>query len=177
MTNVLTLKFDKDSQEFFEGMRQKHFPTERNLIGAHLTLFHTLPDDPWNAEFMEMVAQHEKPFPLQVTGLRSLGKGVAYTLRSPELMDLFDELAREFRDSLTPQDRQKFSPHVVVQNKVTPEKARALLAKLQAGFKPFTVHATGLQLWNYLGGPWKLAQEFLFDGKKFDDEGTASDLG
>ena len=177
MTNVLTLKFDGASQEFFEGMRRKHFPPERNVIGAHLTLFHTLPDEPSIAEFVRAVAEFEEPFSLQVTGLRSLGKGVAYVLRSAELTAIFDELANEFRDELSAQDRQKFSPHVVVQNKVTPEKARALLAELHGGFVPFTVWATGLQLWHYLGGPWELAEEILFQARDLDEGGVVSDLG
>ena len=179
MTNVLTLKFDRDSQDFFEGMRRKHFPPERNVIGAHLTLFHTLPDEPSIAEFVHAIAEYQEPFPVQVTGLRSLGKGVAYTLRSAKLMEIFDDLAHEFRTELSAQDKQKFAPHVVVQNKVTPEKARVLLAELQAAFTPFTVWATGFELWHYLGGPWQLAQEILFQAKDIHDEegGTASDLG
>ena len=44
---------------------------------------------------------------------------------------------------------------MTVQNKVPPDRARALLAELQAGFAPYDVTATGLALWRYLGGPWE----------------------
>lgn len=55
-------------------------------------------------------------------------------------------------------------PHVTVQNKVAPQAARALLAELQAGFSPFTMRAEGLNLWRYLGGPWRHERLFRFGG-------------
>ena len=162
MTDIVTLKLDADSQAFFEVMRQKHFPPERNQIGAHLTLFHTLPSTAETAEVLRWVAGQHAAFTLQVTGLRSLGKGVAYTLRSAELLAVHAELAQAYAEHLSAQDRQRFMPHVVVQNKAQPAEARALLAELQGGFEPFAVRALGLELWNYLGGPWRLAEEFAF---------------
>ena len=160
MSTIVTLQLDGDSQAFFEAMRQKHFPPERNQIGAHLTLFHTLPDSSEIGDALRWIGDHNSRFALDVTGLRSLGKGVAYTLRSPELLALHAELSGIFRDHLSAQDKQKFSPHVVVQNKVTPEKARALLSNLQAGFKPFPVQGAGFELWRYHGGPWELIEKF-----------------
>jgi hypothetical protein len=44
---------------------------------------------------------------------------------------------------------------VTVQNKVTPDSARRLLADLQSDFVPYEVQAEGLGLWRYLGGPWE----------------------
>jgi 2'-5' RNA ligase len=158
LTNVLTLQLDVRSQAFFERLRRAHFPPERNLIPAHLTLFHTLPDTPEISHLLYRTAAAHPAFSMQVTGLRSLGRGVAYTLASPPLQALHAELREHLQDHLTPQDRQKFQPHIVVQNKSTPEHARALLATLQQDFTPFQVHAEGLILWHYLGGPWALAE-------------------
>ena len=162
MTYIVTLQMDDASQAFFEGMRRKHFPPERNQIGAHLTLFHTLPETGEVAEALRWIGDHHSVFAMEVTGLRSLGRGVAYTLRSVELAARHAELAEVFRDHLTPQDKQKFSPHVVVQNKVTGEAARKLLEELQGDFKPFTVWGIGFELWKYLGGPWELVERFGF---------------
>ena len=67
-----------------------------------------------------------------------------------------------FGEVLTGQDRQGFRPHVVVQNKVSGGEAKELLGRMQVEFRPFTVRAEGLQLWRYLGGPWELAEGFLF---------------
>jgi hypothetical protein len=101
-------------------------------------------------------------FPLRVTGLRNLGRGVAYLLHSPELDALRGALARSWQPWLTPQDRSRHSPHVTVQNKVLPAQARELLAHLQAGFVPYDVTARGLALWRYLGGPWEPVAELPF---------------
>ena len=164
MTTVLTLQLDPSSQARFDALRQRHFPPERNQIPAHLTLFHTLPDAPEIADDLAAAAAGCRPFPLAVTGLRSLGKGVAYTLASAALQSLHSHLAARFADDLTPQDCQRLQPHIVVQNKVTPEAARTLLAKLQSTFHPFEAQATGLDLWQYLGGPWNHLTTFPFAG-------------
>ena len=68
----------------------------------------------------------------------------------------------QFRTFLTPQDKQPLRPHVVAQNKVEPAEAKALLAVLQAGFAAWDVSATGLDWWEYLGGPWRLVEHFAF---------------
>lgn len=162
MTNVLTLTLDEESQAFFERLRQRHFPPERNQIAAHLTLFHTLPDDDTIAETLCRAAESQAAFSMRVTGLRSLGKGVAFTLAAPALMALHARLASEFAEHLTAQDRQRLQPHVVVQNKVTPAAARELLGQLQASFVPMEAQACGMELWHYLGGPWELERQFPF---------------
>ena len=97
----------------------------------------------------------QRAFELQATGLRSLGRGVAVAFSSPELVRLRQNLAREWRDWLTPQDSAKIAPHVTIQNKVSPDAARALLLDMTAGFRPFTARAEGLHVWRYLGGPWQ----------------------
>ncbi|MCB5174457.1 MULTISPECIES: 2'-5' RNA ligase family protein [Microvirga] len=154
---ILTLAIDEPSFAFFQAQRQRHFPPERNHIPAHLTLFHKLPADKEGAVLAAVAeaAAAQPPFPLEVTGLRSLGRGVAYTLASPTLAQLRLGLARQWALWLTLQDRQKHQPHITVQNKVDPEQARALLTRLQAAFTPFTIEAEGLHLWRYRGGPWE----------------------
>jgi len=159
---ILTLRLNPEAQEFFEALRQRHFPPERNLIAAHLTLFHQLPENEFVIAELAAAVQGERVFPLQVTGLRSLGRGVAYTVAGQRLMDVHRRLAEAFDPYLIAQDRQRFMPHIVVQNKVTGEQARALLKDLQQTFVPMTIEAQGLELWEYLGGPWKHLQRFAF---------------
>ena len=164
MTNILTLELDEASQAWFEQMRQAHYPAHLNQIAAHLTLFHTLPDTAEMYEALRIAAEWQARFAMQVTGLRLLGRGVAYQVGSRPLLDLHAGLAEAFREHLSAQDRQRFVPHVVVQNKATPERAKILLAELQVGFQARRVEAVGLQLWHYLGGPWELAESFGFSG-------------
>ena len=162
MSTILTLQLDPASQSHFEALRQLHFPPERNYIAAHVTLFHTLPDTPEIVAELASSAAQNRRFPLSVSGVRSLGKGVAYTLVSPALQTLHAQLSLAFEPFLTSQDRQPLRPHVVIQNKVTPEAARALLITLQATFRPFPAEALGLELFEYLGGPWRPMQKFPF---------------
>lgn len=161
MTFIVTLRLDDNSQRFFEQQRRQFYPPACNRIPAHLTLFHKLAASAEVKAAVAASAQRES-FSLQVTGLRSLGRGVAYVLESVELQRLRGELAEVFTDQLTAQDRQRFAPHVVVQNKTSPAEAQDLLLRLREQFAPFTVGAIGLDVWNYLDGPWALEENFPF---------------
>ena len=161
---ILTLKMDDRSQELFDRLRERHFPRERNYLSAHLTLFHKLPGEHQaviSAELQDLCL-HQTSFTLDATGLRFLGRGVAYELVSQKLMTLRRGLAERWRPWLGAQDRQGFKPHVTVQNKVSPERARALHEQLQATFSTFEVEGLGLSLWRYLDGPWEPAGTYLF---------------
>ena len=153
---VLTLQLDRVSQERFDALRRAHFPPERNHLAAHVTLFHALPGEREEDVRADLEASAQRPaYDVQVVRVRSLGKGVAYDLRSADLAAQRAELARRWQPWLTPQDARPHAAHVTVQNKVPPERARALLQELEAGFAPYAVRATGLALWRYLGGPWE----------------------
>ncbi|TDO19323.1 2'-5' RNA ligase family protein [Pedobacter duraquae] len=157
---ILTLWMDQRSQAFFDLLRLEHFPPERNFLKAHLTLFHKLPDLPEIIE--QLSALSVSSFKLNAIGLINLGAGVAFRMEAQELTALRAHLASAFSVHLSPQDKQGFRGHVTVQNKTSPEIARALLAELSDTFKPFEVEATGLDLWYYLGGPWEHKQFFPF---------------
>ncbi len=151
---IVTLGFHPEDQMRFDTLRERHFPPALNHIAAHLTLFHHLPGDQPVAESLQMAAARQAPFPVSVTGLRFLGRGVAYTLDSPNLLRMRTALGQFWNDHLTPQDRQGWRPHVTIQNKTAPAEARALLETMQAAFTPFEVRAEALLLWRYRGGPW-----------------------
>jgi 2'-5' RNA ligase len=160
---IVTLLLAEEAQRRFDRLRAAHFPPERNWLAAHVTLFHALPGEQAPAVDADLAAAAARPpFPVEVTGVRFLGRGVAYSLASPELAELRAGLATAWAPWLTPQDRQPHAPHVTVQNKVDPAVARALHAELGAGFVPETVPARGLALWRYLGGPWEPVAEHLF---------------
>ena len=163
---ILTLALDETSFARFDGLRRQHFPPERNIVPAHITLFHHLPGarEADIAGELAGVCREQPSLTLTITGLRSLGRGVAYTIEAPVLQELRGRLARVWQDWLTPQDRQRYQPHITVQNKATPDEARALLAELSAGFEPFAARGEGLLLWRYLNGPWRLLREFRFEG-------------
>jgi 2'-5' RNA ligase len=161
---IVTLALDAESQARLEAERREFFPVHRNQIPAHVSLFHALPGEEEAAVrgLLEQVASRTARFPVQVDSLMQLGRGVAYRLRSDALHALHTELRQAWLSWLTPQDRQGFRPHVVVQNKVSPADAKALYARLSAGFVPWQGTAAGILLWRYEGGPWTAAGSFGF---------------
>jgi 2'-5' RNA ligase len=168
---ILTLQMDELAQERFDRLRELHFPPERNYLSAHLTLFHRLPGDR-KAEIstdLQEICRSCRPLTLTATGLRSLGRGVAYELSSTKLVALRRDLAKRWGPWLGTQDRQGFKPHVTVQNKVAPETAQTLHENLLARFSPFEVGGVGLSLWRYLGGPWEPVGTYPFGGWPEDD--------
>lgn len=163
---ILTLAFDPAAFARLDAMRQAYFPPERNLVPAHLTLFHALPGEEVATVTGRLaeVAAVTPPIPLRIAGLRFLGRGVALNVEAPPLCALRRELAEGWHAWLTPQDRQGWRPHVTVQNKVAPDAARATLARLQAEFAPWDAAGAGLLLWHYRGGPWEAAGNFPLRG-------------
>ena len=160
---ILSVLLDAPMQERLDALRRAHFPPERNHLDAHVTLFHHLPGAEKDAVAAAVAAVALRPAPMvDVTGLRSLGRGVAVVLASPELTAIRAGLARTWAPWLTAQDRAKRDLHVTVQNKVSPEEARALHASLAAEFTPHDVPVTGLAVWRYDGGPWEPGPRFAF---------------
>ena len=161
---ILTAAFDKPTFERFQSERRAHFPPERNLVPAHLTLFHALPasEAASVAERCRLVTRGEPSIEARGTGLFNLGKGVAYRIEASALARLRAELADAWAPLLTQQDRAGFHPHVTIMNKAEPAAAKALLAAMQARFVPWSFALIGLDLWRYLAGPWEAAGSFRF---------------
>jgi hypothetical protein len=147
-----------------DGLRRAHFPPERNVIAAHLTMFHHLsPDLAPELKQRLTAATRRQPGPrASLAGLMNLGRGVAYRIESPELEAIRADLADAFAPMLTPQDAAGWRPHVTVQNKVAPAEARALLAELTARFAPRPLVIAGLASWWYRGGPWEPLSRHMF---------------
>ncbi len=160
-TLILTLQLDAISNAFYEHLRRKYFPPERNLIAAHVTLFHQLPDDDHTRHTIRESARATEPFRLTDPAPRSIGKGVAVFFQAPPLLALQAALAQAFDADIIPQDRQRFRPDIVVQNKVAPELARQTLPLLQSISLP-EPRAIGLTLSRYLNGPWQHLTDFPF---------------
>jgi 2'-5' RNA ligase superfamily len=161
---ILSAVLDAPVQRRLDALRRAHFPPDRNHLDAHVTLFHHLPGGQEGAVTEAVAAatrEHAAP-PVEVTGVRLLGRGVAVSLASPELAGLRAGFARTWAPWLTPQDRGKRDLHVTVQNKVTPEAARALHAELAGSVVPECTRAVALALWRYAGGPWEPVARFAF---------------
>jgi hypothetical protein len=148
-----------------DGLRRAHFPPDRNFLPAHITLFHHLPPsalDEIKALLKALCAG--PPPPARLMEVMLLGRGVAYRVESAGLLAMREELALAFAGLLTPQDMARPRLHITVQNKVSPEVAKALAADLRAGFRPRALVIAGLAAWHYRGGPWELAMKAAFRG-------------
>jgi 2'-5' RNA ligase len=161
---VLTLRLDPAAFARLDALRARHFPPDRNLVPAHVTLFHALPGDEIDAvrSALADVCSTTPAVPLLFPGVRSLGRGVAVAVDAPELVRLRKVLAARWAGWLSPQDRQGYRPHVTVQNKVDPADARRTFERLAAGWEPFAGRGEGLDLWHYRSGPWEPADGFDF---------------
>lgn len=159
----------------FDAQRRAYFPARRNHVPAHCTLFHQLPGDREQAvrATLARVCADAVPFTTFAAGLLNFGRGVAYALDAPRLVALRQDLAIAFGPWLSEQDRQRYRPHITIQNKADPAQARRLLASLEDDFAPFPVRIEGLSLWHYRGGPWDAAGHYRF-GRPLDP--AAGDL-
>ncbi len=165
---ILTACLEPHIQARFEQLRRDHYPPELNRVPAHVSLFHHLPGSELDSVKRRLKALcGEMPPPeVNVTGLKLLGRGVAYKLRTPMLSDLRAELADGWSTLLIPQDRAGFDPHVTVQNKVTPAEAKATLQALSASFQPFVTRAISVAIWRYCDGPWEALGSVAFRGRR-----------
>jgi 2'-5' RNA ligase len=161
---ILTLKLDSIAFDVLDRLRQQHFPPERNFLSAHITLFHKLPSEQELAirQTLEDACSTTPAVHLLFPTLRSLGRGVAIQVDCPELVQLRNHLAQEWNPWLSPQDKQRYQPHITIQNKVAPSEAQQLYDRLADGWNTFSGKGEGLLLWRYQGGPWELAHEFTF---------------
>ena len=162
---IVTADFSPADFAFFDAERRAHYPPERNILSAHLTLFHALPPsvEPELKRRLAQTADRVAPRAL-LAGLRSLGGGVAYVVDSEELTNLREDLAEAFAGCLTRQDIQGWRPHVTIQNKVNPLRARELLIEKQRHFRPRPIGFAGFALHRYQGGPWLTVQRWAFRG-------------
>jgi 2'-5' RNA ligase len=154
---ILTARPDAATLRRFDDLRREYYPPELNRVPAHISLFHQLPGSELGAVIDRLrLTAREHPAPVvAAAGLRSLGRGVAITLRSPGLAALHDDLMAAWEPLLIPQDRHRFAGHVTIQNKVDPKVARATLTALSATFRPWSFTVVAIDVWRYLGGPWE----------------------
>lgn len=159
---ILTLKIDQKSFEYFNLLRKKYFPPKINYLDAHLTLFHHLPNISDITDHLEKISTNQHSFKLNALGMMKLGGGVAYKLDSDELVNLHNNLQKQWSEYLISQDKQKLRPHITIQNKVKPEEALILYNEFISTFQPFEIDAIGFSLWKYLGGPWSKIKDYHF---------------
>ena len=151
-----------------DGLRRRHFPPERNLVPAHITLFHHLPPRMFD-ETVERLrgVTREQPRPdACLDHVMKLSGGVAFRVVSPILDRIRADLADNFHGMLTPQDQAPPRLHITIQNKAKSSDARALYETLAASFEPRPLAIAGLALHAYRAGPWEPLGSWSFRGHR-----------
>jgi hypothetical protein len=165
---IVTAEMPADILNWADGLRRAHFPPERNKLAAHVTLFHAFAPS-LREELRGVLSRIARDYPrpaARIEGLMNLGRGTALALTSPAMLAIRQEIADHFHGALTAQDQHKPRLHVTIQNKVTPEAARALQAELGPVLKPRDFRFTGLGLHLYLGPHWETLSTWPFRGKE-----------
>lgn len=165
---IMTASLCAADQAWANALRRAHYPPERNVLDAHVTLFHHLPGA-YGAEVVArakaLAAEFAAP-DARLSEVMNLGRGVAYRIHSSGLLAIRDMMAEGLHGLLTAQDQGQPRLHITVQNKVEPAAAKALLHQLSAEFLPRPIAITGLALHRYMGGPWEPIGDWRFRGKQ-----------
>ena len=162
---IVTAELGTEDFAWFDAQRRRYFPPERNVLAAHLTMFHALPPSAEEEARRLLARLAAEPAPVvRVGGLMNLGRGVAYRIVSHDLERVRAEIAHHFQGMLTAQDAQGWRPHITVMNKAEPSAARTVLRHLEAEFQPRPLAISGLALHRYLGGPWERLGTWKFRG-------------
>lgn len=160
---IVTALFGDGDNGWLQEMRRAHYPPGRNRVPAHLTLFHHLAPSLEGELARRLSAYAATAAPAAaIAGIMDLGGGTAFRVESEGLEDIRYDLA--LRGMLTAQDMGPWRPHVTIQNKVEPKEAKALQARLRAGFERRPLDLEGLALWRYLDGPWEPVRRWTFRG-------------
>lgn len=163
----MTAQMGKAEFAWADSLRKSHYPPERNMVGAHITLFHHLPPqalDEIRTVVIALTSSMPKP-KANLSGLLHLGSGVAYQLHAPQLLSLRMELADRLAGLLVAQDQQTPRLHITVQNKVIPREAQSLFDQLSAGFEPRPFAIRGIGLHYYVDGLWQDIGAWSFRGR------------
>lgn len=164
---IVTAEMPPDIFAWADGLRRAHFPPERNVLSAHVTLFHSFAPS-LREELLRTLGDFACEFAAPdavVEGLMNLGKGTALSVRSPGMLAIRERIAERFQGALTKQDQHTPRLHITVQNKVTVDDARRLQAELD-GYPARAFRFTGLGLHLYMGPHWDPLSTWSFRGKE-----------
>lgn len=154
-------------QRRYDDLRRAHYPDHRQMVAAHVTLFHHFPPSILDelSYFIRQLAAEMPPPLADVRGIMDLGSGTAFLIHSPDLLDIRAMIADHFHQMIVMQDQSVPRLHITIQNKVNRQQAIALQRRLAQDFQPHRLDITGLAAHHYRDGPWELAFQAVFRGR------------
>src|ERR1044071_569052 len=93
---IVTAELGGADFAWLDNLRRAHYPSERNQVPAHLTIFHALPPsaEPELRSRLKRLAAQRAPA-ARIEGFMDLGGGVAFRVVSPDLDRIRDDLASD----------------------------------------------------------------------------------
>jgi hypothetical protein len=154
-----------------DALRRRHYPAERNRLGAHVTLFHGLPPSAQD-EVLTLLGDLSRlpPPAASISGLIDLGGGTAFAVESPAMAALHAEMAERLHGLIQQKDARPLRLHITVQNKVAAADARALQAELSRTSCRRDFRFRGFGLYGWTGDLWQQARIFPFRGSEVKQE-------
>lgn len=169
---VLTLLTDPSHQKRMTSLRAKYFPPKLNKLGAHLTLFHALPESKLESTIIptiKRVVSSRQPFGVNAAKPFRMKKGIAISVPAhqggAQAQEVHQALlsAWEGEGWLSEQDSGGMRAHYTIMNKVDDEEEVARAMEEVAGnWKGDRGTVEGLGLWRYEKGYWKWVEGFEF---------------
>ncbi|KAL6159293.1 mannose-1-phosphate guanyltransferase [Exserohilum turcicum] len=166
---VVTLRVSDALAKPMDEMRSRYFPRHLNRTGAHLTLFHALPESHMGTleQGLAQAARSVQPFAVSSGRPFRMRKGVGINVDEgyKAIKDVHADLQSQWASFLSEQDAGGFRPHWTVMNKVDDEEKvdgafctirQELSERNQEG------QAVGLDLWRYERGNWIFAKHYGF---------------
>lgn len=173
---VLTLLTDDAHQKRMTALRKKYFPPKLNKLGAHLTLFHALPESKLESTIIptiKHVAAEWQPFSVNAAKPFRMKKGIAISVPKNQGGDLAQKVhgvllgAWEGEGWLSEQDAGRMRAHYTIMNKVDDEAEVAdAMEEVSGSWKGDRGTVVGLGLWRYEKGYWKWVEAFEFGTKE-----------
>ena len=164
---IVTAELPGDVLAWADGLRRDHYPTERNKLAAHVTLFHSFAPSLREEllRVLKRLAGEYAPPESLIDSLMPLGTGTALAIRSPGMLVIREHIAEMFHGALTAQDSHAPRLHITIQNKVTPREAKALQLELSVTLEPRAFAFAGLGLHLYCETHWDSLGRWPFRGK------------
>ncbi|KAL8834140.1 MAG: hypothetical protein Q9170_003887 [Blastenia crenularia] len=178
-TYILTLNTDEAHDKAVTALRNQHFPAKLNKLSAHIALFRALPGSELSTiqAAIEDVVNQYNPFPISTGKPFLLAHGVGLEADVKPAQEIFRTLKAKWNHFLSKQD-QSFKAHYTIQNKVEDKKVmERTLHEVQRSFTGSTGTVTGLSLYLYSRGYWKLRQFYPFTEEKQKENATMEKSG
>jgi 2'-5' RNA ligase len=173
---IISLWLDDELQHYFSNLRSKYFPTSKNYLQGHISLFHALPSEELDfiSNTVTELCKNTSVFPVHCDRPRPPRNSsvVAISLKAVPLVSLRQDLLGTFSKNLEMIDQdlhRKFWPHATLVNKVTNEEAIRVWEEVRTIPEEEQVRkgtAKGLDMWFYRGGPWEHIRRVSFSKNK-----------